>query len=227
MASSGAADAHGDSDRDFDTELEYINSLGLGHARGFNYLNQSGCYTIDGVSDESALTTSLLALRRTGFTTEQVCTLLKVLAAILHLGNIAISSDLRELDVRTAAALLEIEPKALLHHLQFRVVEMVKGVEASAIPLSHTDSVATRDAIAKALYARLFEWIVSRINISLALKQKNELARQAAESGGDSKSIAAAAGGGSGRANIGVLDIFGFESFDINSLEQFFINVKY
>jgi hypothetical protein len=140
------------SERDFEYELNYLSTLGLGHARGFSYLNQTGCYTIEGVVDAEALHTTLLALRRTGgFTPADVCTILRVLAAILHIGQIEITSagaagaggaggagagaaagaggasGLRELDVRTVAALLHIEPKALLHHLQFRYVELIKG----------------------------------------------------------------------------------------------------
>ncbi len=53
--------------------------------------------------------------------------------------------------------------------------------------------------MAKLLYARLFEWVVSRLNDAL---------------------------GSSGRRQsfIGVLDIYGFEVFRVNSFEQFCIN---
>ena len=57
-----------------------------------------------------------------------------------------------------------------------------------------------RDALAKDIYARLFDWIVARINESFttsASQQKNF---------------------------IGILDIFGFEFFDVNSFEQLCIN---
>uniref|UniRef100_A0A8C2J8T1 non-specific serine/threonine protein kinase n=1 Tax=Cyprinus carpio TaxID=7962 RepID=A0A8C2J8T1_CYPCA len=56
-----------------------------------------------------------------------------------------------------------------------------------------------RDAMSKALYGRLFSWIVNRINALL----------HAAESG----------------MNVGILDIFGFENFKKNSFEQLCINI--
>ena len=62
---------------------------------------------------------------------------------------------------------------------------------------------AARDAIAKALYDRIFRWLVNRIN--------QLLAPTAAEMAGGSE--------------IGILDIFGFEKFEMNSFEQMCINV--
>lgn len=58
-----------------------------------------------------------------------------------------------------------------------------------------------RDALAKAIYDRLFTWIINRINKSIIVpgqKRYNNV--------------------------IGVLDIYGFEIFDVNSFEQFCIN---
>ena len=64
-----------------------------------------------------------------------------------------------------------------------------------------TKAADTRDALAKALYARMFQWIVSRLNAHLQpYTTANHL-------------------------NIGILDIFGFENFEHNSFEQFCINL--
>ncbi len=58
-----------------------------------------------------------------------------------------------------------------------------------------------RDALAKALYSRLFQWIVTRLNSYLQPYPSPE------------------------HLNIGILDIFGFENFERNSFEQFCINL--
>ena len=61
-----------------------------------------------------------------------------------------------------------------------------------------------RDAVAKFIYARMFDWLVTRINQSFM---------------GDAKLVA-----GGKHKFVGILDIFGFEIFESNSLEQLFIN---
>ena len=60
-----------------------------------------------------------------------------------------------------------------------------------------------RDALAKAIYAALFDWLVSRINASFT-----------ADSHGGTKK----------KASISILDIYGFEFFEHNSFEQLCIN---
>lgn len=70
------------------------------------------------------------------------------------------------------------------------------------IPLDHEHAVFTRDALAKAVYERTFQWIVSKINEKLATKSPGK------------------------KLLIGVLDIYGFEVFDNNSFEQFCMNKK-
>ena len=67
------------------------------------------------------------------------------------------------------------------------------------VPLNPTQAAAVRDALAKAIYNNLFEWIVSRVNMSLSAR-------------------------GHGNTVIGVLDIYGFEIFERNSFEQLCIN---
>ncbi|GER57807.1 myosin family protein [Striga asiatica] len=67
-------------------------------------------------------------------------------------------------------------------------------------PLDPAAAVTSRDAFAKTIYSRLFDWIVDKINISIGQDP-------------NAKNI------------IGVLDIYGFESFKINSFEQLCINL--
>ena len=69
--------------------------------------------------------------------------------------------------------------------------------------LNQQKAAAARDAIAKAVYDRIFRWIVSRINQLLA-PTVEEIEDE---------------------VEIGILDIFGFEKFEVNSFEQFCINL--
>ena len=81
--------------------------------------------------------------------------------------------------------------------------------------------IASRDAIAKSLYDRLFRWIVNRINQLLAPSAEDMA--QAVEIGkwyelASYKLFIVL-------ILLGILDIFGFEKFDTNSFEQLCINL--
>ena len=75
-----------------------------------------------------------------------------------------------------------------------------------------------RDAIAKSLYGRCFAWLISSLNDTLALADSSSNSNSSGGGGGGG-------GGGVSAFSMGVLDIFGFEHFDDNSLEQLCINI--
>jgi myosin heavy subunit len=101
----------------------------------------------------------------------------------------------------TAASALSVAPAGLEELLLFRTVA-AGGGEAYSVPLKEEQAARARDGAAMALYSRLFAELVSWLNTRTA------------------------AGGGAAatRRHIGVLDIFGFEAFERNSLEQLLIN---
>ncbi|XP_059476387.1 myosin-IIIb-like isoform X1 [Neocloeon triangulifer] len=147
-----------------------------------------------------------------GFKEEEVDAVYCILAAILHLGDLEfgeIASDdntdkSRVMDLaplHRVCALLGVEACDLLEALTSNSV-VTRG---ETITRNNTvaEANAARDAMAKGLYGRLFDWIVNQINRLLALNRytcKEPLA-------------------------IGLLDIFGFENFSKNSFEQLCINV--
>lgn len=94
--------------------------------------------------------------------------------------------------VANIASLLATTPDAVEKALCFRVV----GNKLGAVEKMHTveQAVYGRDAFAKAIYERLFTWIVSQINAQLEVKVVTP---------GDNSVI-------------GVLDIYGFEIFENN-----------
>ncbi|OWK54222.1 Myosin-IIIb [Lonchura striata] len=149
-----------------------------------------------------------------GFTDEEVYSVYRILTGILNTGNIefaAISSqhqtDKSEVPnpeaLDNAAALLSIGSEELQEALTSHCV-VTRG--ETIIRTNTVDKAAdVRDAMSKALYGRLFSWIVNRIN-TLLQPDKNICS---AESG----------------MNVGILDIFGFENFARNSFEQLCINI--
>ncbi|XLS92547.1 hypothetical protein HN51_068555, partial [Arachis hypogaea] len=133
----------------------------------------------------------------------------RVIAAILHLGNINFAKSEEETDssvleneesklhLQITAELLMCDPSALEDVLCKRV--MITPEEVIKRSLDPLGATVSRDGLAKTLYSCLFDWLVQKINVSI---------------GQDPES----------KCLIGVLDIYGFESFKNNSFEQFCIN---
>ncbi|XP_067147910.1 myosin-IIIa [Apteryx mantelli] len=149
-----------------------------------------------------------------GFTLEELGSVYSVLAAILNVGNIEFSSVVSEhmidksnisnpVALENCASLLCIQADELQEALTSHCV-VTRG-ETIIRPSTVEKATDVRDAMAKALYGRLFSWIVNRINA--LLKPDKHL------SGNDDG------------WNIGILDIFGFENFKKNSFEQLCINI--
>ncbi|XP_031107658.1 myosin-9-like [Ipomoea triloba] len=187
---------------------EEIDKYKLGHPKTFHYLNQSNCYEIAGVSDAQDYLATRKAMDIVGISKEEQEAIFRVVAAILHLGNIefakgkeADSSVLKDANakfhLKTATELLMCDPVALEDALRKRV--MITPEEVIKRSLDPLSAAVSRDGLAKAIYSRLFDWLVDKINVSI---------------GQDSQS----------KCIIGVLDIYGFESFKHNSFEQFCIN---
>lgn len=186
--------------------------LQLDHQDAFRFLNQGNMPNINRVSDLDQFCDTVSALDTLGFTANDVSGIVKTCAAILHLGNIDIhprrrqSNDLdqEECDIdvddphlRLFAGILELDAEQLRKWLTTRQIESIN--ELVLIPMNRATAEAARDALAKHIYAKLFQHIVDVINASLESGQPNH-------------------------CFIGVLDIYGFETFQTNSFEQFCIN---
>ncbi|CDP03719.1 unnamed protein product [Coffea canephora] len=187
---------------------EEIEKYKLGHPKTFHYLNQSNCYELVGINDAHDYLATRRAMDIVGISQKEQDAIFRVVAAILHLGNIEFAKG-KEIDssilkdekskfhLQTTAELLMCDPVALEDALLKRV--MVTPEEVIKRSLDPDGATVSRDGLAKTTYSRLFDWLVDKINVSIGQDP-------------NSKSL------------IGVLDIYGFESFKLNSFEQFCIN---
>ncbi|PON62582.1 Myosin, partial [Parasponia andersonii] len=179
----------------------------LGDPRSFHYLNQSNCYELVGVSDAHDYLTTRRAMDIVGICEKEQDAIFRVVAAILHLGNIefakgedndsSVVKDEALFHLQMTAELLMCDPHALEDALCKRI--MITPEEIIKRSLDPLGATVSRDGLAKTIYSRLFDWLVEKINDSI---------------GQDPYS----------NCLIGVLDIYGFESFKNNSFEQFCIN---
>ncbi|KAJ4845533.1 hypothetical protein Tsubulata_015620 [Turnera subulata] len=187
---------------------EEIEKYKLGSPKTFHYLNQSQCYELVGVSDAHDYLATRRAMDIVGISAKEQEAIFRVVAAILHIGNIDFAKgkevdssvpkdDQAKFHLKTTAELLMCDAVALEDALCKRV--MITPEEVIKRSLDPASAVTSRDGLAKTIYSRLFDWLVDKINNSI---------------GQDANS----------KCLIGVLDIYGFESFKANSFEQFCIN---
>eukprot|EP00817_Percolomonadidae_sp_ATCC50343_P000304 CAMPEP_0117421408 /NCGR_PEP_ID=MMETSP0758-20121206/2511_1 /TAXON_ID=63605 /ORGANISM="Percolomonas cosmopolitus, Strain AE-1 (ATCC 50343)" /LENGTH=940 /DNA_ID=CAMNT_0005203525 /DNA_START=199 /DNA_END=3018 /DNA_ORIENTATION=+ len=175
----------------------------LDKPESFYYLAQSGCTTVNGINDVSEYEDTMRAMDSLNISKDIQYKIQKLLAGILWLGNINIvdsngkSAIEDDTILGVAAQLLGVEKDQLGTCLTVKVTRMRGDTMTTDLPPQK--AMETRDALAKAIYSRLFDYIVAAINLAMESKESDLLV-------------------------IGVLDIYGFEIFDNNGFEQFCIN---
>uniref|UniRef100_A0A673KUT4 Unconventional myosin-Vb-like n=1 Tax=Sinocyclocheilus rhinocerous TaxID=307959 RepID=A0A673KUT4_9TELE len=186
--------------------LSEFKDLSLTSAEDFTYTSLGENIFIDGVNDAEDLVKTREALTMLGVKEIHQMSIFKIIASILHLGNVGIVSERDgeschinrdDTYLHHFCRLLGIEQEQMEHWLCRR--KLVTTAETYVKNMSHAQAVNARDALAKHIYAHLFDWIVEHINKALHTSTKQH-------------------------SFIGVLDIYGFETFEINSFEQFCIN---
>ncbi|XP_033750743.1 unconventional myosin-Ie-like isoform X1 [Pecten maximus] len=181
-------------------------SLGVTTPDYYMYLNQSGTYTVDGTDDVAEYKDTMHAMHTVGMADETIEDVICVVAGILHLGNIAFQEDGNYAKVANEdfldypAYLLGVDKEYLRTKLTSRDMDSKWGGKSEVIhvTLNVEQAEFSRDALAKALYSRMFDYLVEAVNRAMR-KDKEEI-------------------------NIGILDIYGFEIFEKNGFEQFCIN---
>ncbi|XP_034091429.1 unconventional myosin-Va isoform X5 [Gymnodraco acuticeps] len=187
------------------SHLPEYEKLKLSNAMEFQYTKQGRSPVIEGVDDTKELCSTRNAFTLLGINESYQMGLFQVLAAILHLGNVEIKdrdsdSSIVPPNNRHLSAFCElvgVTYEDMSQWLCHRKLKTATETYVKTVPrLMATNA---RDALAKHIYAKLFNWIVEHVNKALITNIKQH-------------------------SFIGVLDIYGFETFEINSFEQFCIN---
>uniref|UniRef100_A0A8C4HHC1 Unconventional myosin-Va n=1 Tax=Dicentrarchus labrax TaxID=13489 RepID=A0A8C4HHC1_DICLA len=187
------------------SHLPEFKNLKLSSANDFLYTRQGRSPVIGGVDDTKELSTTRNAFTLLGINESYQMGLFQVLAAILHLGNVEIKDRDSDSSVippnnRHLTAFCELVGVTYQDMSQWLCHRKLKtATETYVKPLPRLQATNARDALSKHIYAKLFNWIVEHVNKALITNVKQH-------------------------SFIGVLDIYGFETFEINSFEQFCIN---
>uniref|UniRef100_A0A3P8TIT1 Myosin X, like 1 n=1 Tax=Amphiprion percula TaxID=161767 RepID=A0A3P8TIT1_AMPPE len=167
----------------------------------YHYLSQSGCVQDSSLDDQQLFNSVMEALKVMEFTEEEIRDVFKLLSAVLQMGNIEFMTAggaqiTSKGVVSNVSELLGLDSFQLSEVLTQR--SMILRGEEICSPLTVEQAVDSRDSVAMALYSQCFSWIIMRINQKIKGKDNFK--------------------------SIGILDIFGFENFEVNRFEQFNIN---
>ncbi|XP_064104605.1 unconventional myosin ID-like isoform X1 [Macrobrachium nipponense] len=176
----------------------------------YHFIRQGGTPRVDTIADKTDYKACQGAFKTLGFSNEQIDAIWRIVSAILHLGNIEFTSSGDETQIKNPkvvkdiAELLHVSPDQVTKALCHRVI----AARGEVMEKRHTESEASygRDAFAKAIYERLFSYIVQGVNSAIEVRYDNQSPQYKYNT------------------VIGVLDIYGFEIFERNSFEQFCIN---
>ena len=184
-------------------------NYGIQGPEAYAYTANSQCLDVNGIDDHADFRETINAMNTIGLTADEQDNIFRMIAAILWIGNVQYvenqegNAEISDPGVPDFVAyLLEVDAGNVTKALTQRIMETQRGGRRGSVyevPLNPTQAAAARDALAKAIYNNMFDWIVERINQSMNPRSQS--------------------------ANvIGVLDIYGFEIFDNNSFEQLCIN---
>uniref|UniRef100_A0AAZ3Q333 Myosin X, like 1 n=1 Tax=Oncorhynchus tshawytscha TaxID=74940 RepID=A0AAZ3Q333_ONCTS len=167
----------------------------------FHYLSQSGCLKDKSLDDKQLFNSVMEALKVMEFTEEETRDVFKLLSGVLQLGNIQFMTA-GGAQITTKQVLSNVSELLGLDCFQLSEVltqrSMILRGEEICSPLTIEQAVDSRDSVSMALYSQCFSWIILRINQKIRGKDNFK--------------------------SIGILDIFGFENFQVNRFEQFNIN---
>eukprot|EP00434_Breviolum_minutum_P005396 symbB.v1.2.004758.t1/scaffold242.1/size254583/5 len=185
-----------------------VNLEGFSELSNYGFLTRSSCKTLKDVDDVEMFERRINAMLTIGIKKEDLTQVFHMVAAVLNLGNCKFDAPPNNSEgsmvmkecaesVTMAEKLLGINPgdleKALCNQTRVTRSERIRS------PVNVRQAADNRDALARALYGIVFNFIVYSTNLSIGYMEDVKLF-------------------------VGVLDIFGFECFKMNSFEQLCIN---
>ncbi|XP_019477138.1 myosin-1B-like [Meleagris gallopavo] len=170
----------------------------------YHFVSQ-GEISVPSIDDQEELMATDSAIDILGFTADEKTAIYKLTGAVMHYGNLKFKQKQREEQAEPdgtevadkAAYLMGLNSADLLKALCYPRVKVGNEYVTKGQTVQQVHNAV--GALAKAVYEKMFLWMVLRINQQLDTKQPRQYF-------------------------IGVLDIAGFEIFDFNSFEQLCIN---
>jgi len=185
-----------------------VDLTGFADLSNYAFLTRSTCKTLKDVDDIQMFEVRIAAMQAIGFSGDDINTVMNIISAVLNLGNTKFDAPANNSEgsqvmsecsksIEMAAQLTGVSRESL----EKSICNTTRTVAGSKIrsPVKVTQAADNRDALAKALYGLIFNYVVKVANRSIGYKEDVKLF-------------------------VGVLDIFGFECFKFNSFEQLCIN---
>lgn len=191
-------------------DTSFLKSLKISrNAENYHFLKGSGCVQVETIDDKENFYAVKNGMEVIGFQVHEIFAVFQLVASVLKFGNLEFHHRsnldgtngcvlMNEYEAQEISELIGCSAEDLQTALTQRTVE-ARG-EKLKTDLSTADAAYARDALCKAIYSRMFSWLVQRINDGIRVKKKTKT------------------------KVMGVLDIYGFEVFENNSFEQFIIN---
>ena len=175
----------------------------------FAYVGPTKTNTIEGKNDGVRFSETLESLREIGVCGDKTATLMRAICVVMQLGNLGFAPDPRDSDRSVISTPDELTALSELMGLSetdlvaaFTERTMKTRNEMYKVPLNAKAAKEACDALAKEAYQKVFLWLVNSINDATAVAEEDSM----------------------NYGTIGLLDIFGFESFAVNRFEQLCIN---
>ena len=180
----------------------------------FRYVGLSDTTIIEGLTDAERFAVTLQALTVLNIKGDKLMTLFVAVCVVLQLGNIDVAADPTDEEKSIISSTDQLEKLSQLMGVEKQVLEkslthrtVVAGKESYQVPMKASDAQDGCNAFAKEIYQQVFDWLVQEINTVTCAEVNYKNAADVDEYG-----------------LIGLLDIFGFESFEVNRFEQLCIN---